>query len=75
MYKLYAILYLRNNFLFMQCTNYREIEGDDMATKDYIDFRDSLTENFKDREIYVGQEWCDEFYGLSKYREYSDDWC
>ena len=46
-----------------------------MATKDYIDYRETSTEQNADKEYYSGQEWSDEFYGALKYRQYVEDWC
>lgn len=58
----------------VQSNNY-VVRRRNAVTKDYIDYRDSLTDQYVDVECCSGQEWCDEFYGLLKYRQYVEDWC
>lgn len=62
-------------FYVLALYNYLCLGGGGVATKDYVDYKESLTEYQKDAEVYLSQEWSDEFYGLAKYREFADDWC
>ena len=48
--------------------------GENMPNQDWIDYTNSLTEPWQDKERYSGNEYSDEFYGLAGYREYTELW-
>ena len=48
--------------------------SENMPNQDWIDYTNSLTEPWQDKERYSGNEYSDEFYGLAGYREYTELW-
>lgn len=43
--------------------------------KDWIDYLQTLVNGQSDTEQYDNDEWSDQYYGLSEYREYTEIWC
>ena len=43
--------------------------------QDWIEYLQTLTARWSDNESVNNDEWSDQYYGLSEYKEYADLWC